>query len=61
MHPWRAGQDAVLPEALVKKLIASGEAKDPRPYPPPDVLPAAAEEKTPELKPSKPYFTRKRG
>jgi len=40
MHPWRAGQDGVIQDdALAARLVKSGEAQDPRPYPPPDVAP----------------------
>ena len=40
MRPHRRGDDVVVPDSLAKSLIASGEAEDSRPYPPPDVKPA---------------------
>lgn len=58
MRPYRAGQDAVLPDDLADKLLKSGEAKDPRPFPPPDVAPAKPVG-TLTLPKSK-YFTRKK-
>jgi hypothetical protein len=62
MRPWRAGQDAVLPDELADKLVKAGDAKDPRPYPPQDVAPAVPVTARPTLKPARPYFTRnKRG
>lgn len=61
MKPWREGDSAALPDELADKLIKAGEAKDPRPYPPPDVAPAVPVAARPALKPARPYFTRKRG
>jgi len=60
MRPWRGGQDAVIPEALAAKLVASGEAKNSRPFPPPDVAPAIPVGTTEVMRPKR-YFTRKRG
>jgi hypothetical protein len=59
MRPWRAGDDAVLPDELAEKLLKLGEAQDPRPYPPSDVAPAAPRE-TLSLKKKPGYFTRKK-
>ncbi len=39
MRPWQAGADAVLPDAIAEKLVADGDAKDLRPFPPADVVP----------------------
>lgn len=61
MHPWRGGQDAVLPDDLAAKVIASGEASDPRPYPPPDVAPAVPVGTKTLTLPRRGYQTRKRG
>ena len=58
MRPWSSGQDAVLPDELAEKLIADGDAKNPRPFPPPDVAPA---QKVEAVMQPKRYFTRKRG
>lgn len=60
LHPWREGQDAVLPDELATQVLKSGEATDPRPFPPPDVAPAVPVGKTLTL-PRKGYLTRKRG
>ena len=61
MRPWRAGQDAVLSDELAEKLIKSGEAENPRPYPPADVTAPRKEDRpTIHLPRAKPYFTRKR-
>lgn len=41
LRPYRAGDSATFQDAsLAAKLVASGEAKDLRPYPPVDVAPA---------------------
>lgn len=58
MRPWQKGQDVVLPPAIAEKLIANGEAENPRPYPPPDVAPAVPVGVAPQ---PKRYMTRKRG
>jgi hypothetical protein len=60
MKPYRAGQDAVLPDEVAAKLIASGAASNPRPFPPPDVAPAIPVDGKPILKLARPYFTRKK-
>ncbi len=60
MRPWRAGQDAVLPDDLADKLVKAGDAQNPRPYPPQDVAPAVpVGTETLTLKRPRPYFTRK--
>ncbi len=59
MRPWRSGQDAVLPDEIAAKLVDSGEAKDPRPFPPPDMAPNNPVRDA-QLQPKR-YFTRKRG
>lgn len=61
MRPHRAGDDRVLPDELAAALIASGDARDSRPFPPPDVAPAVAvgEVKRPVLSAKQRYFTRK--
>jgi hypothetical protein len=61
MRPWRAGQDAVLPDDVAAKLIASGEATNQRPFPPPDVAPAIPVDGKPTLKLARPHFIRKKG
>ena len=58
MRPWQSGADAVLPDELAAKLVADGDAKNPRPYPPPDVAPAIP---IGEIVKPKRYMTRKRG
>jgi hypothetical protein len=58
MKPWNCGQDAVLPDEVASRLVASGEAANPRPYPPPDVRPPE-----PRIEPRRAprgYLTRKR-
>lgn len=60
MRPQRAGEDMVLPDDIAAKVIASGEAKNPRPFPPPDVAPVVPVGKTLTL-PRRGYLTRKRG
>lgn len=59
MRPWQKGEDAVLPDALAAKVIASGEAKDSRPFPPPDVAPAVPVG-IEIVRPRRGYLTRKR-
>jgi hypothetical protein len=62
MRPWRAGQDAVVPDEVADKLVEAGDATDPRPYPPEDVAPAVpVGSGTLTLKRPRGYFTRKRG
>lgn len=39
MRPYAKGQDAVLPDDVAAKLLQEGDAKNPRPFPPPDVAP----------------------
>lgn len=40
LHPWRKGQDAVIAsDTLAAQLVKSGDAENPRPFPPPDVAP----------------------
>lgn len=39
MRPWQKGADAVLPDSDADRLVASGEATNPRPFPPQDVIP----------------------
>jgi len=39
LRPWHKGQDAVLPDDLAERLLKSGEATNPRPFPPADVAP----------------------
>ena len=57
----RAGDDIVVPDEVAAKLVKEQLAKDPRPYPPPDVAPAVPVGEQPKLKRAPPYFTRKRG
>jgi len=57
MRPWQKGQDAVLPDDIARKVLASGEAENPRPFPPQDVAPAGA---VPPTR-GRGYSTRKRG
>jgi hypothetical protein len=61
LRPWRAGQDAVVPDDVAAKLLASGDATDSRPYPPADVAPSTPVGGRPILKLKRPrsYFTRK--
>jgi hypothetical protein len=59
MRPWQKGQDAVIPDELAAKVVASGEAENPRPFPPEDVAPAAPVAAPPA--PARRYITRKRG
>lgn len=63
MAPWQKGQDAALPDSVADRLVKSGEAEDPRPFPPQDIKPpadplvlSAEEQKT---RPSRRYLTRK--
>jgi hypothetical protein len=39
LKPWRRGDDAILPDELADKLVASGEGINPRPFNPkePDI------------------------
>lgn len=60
LRPWQNGQDAVLPDELAAKLIKSGEAKDSRPFPPPDVAPRIPVEAAPLPPVRGRYMTRKR-
>lgn len=55
----RAGEDIVIPDDMATKLIASKEAENARPYPPPDVAPAVAVGTA--ARPRRNYLTRKRG
>jgi len=44
LSPWRKGQDAVIAsDAFAVALVKSGDAEDPRPFPPPDVAPIVHE------------------
>jgi hypothetical protein len=63
MRPWRAGQDAVVPDAIADMLIKSNEASNPRPFPPPDVAPRVAVGERPVLTLKRPraYYTRGKG
>lgn len=63
MRPWRAGQDAVVPESMVDELLKAGAIENVRPFPPPDVAPAVKDlnPERPALRRPRPYFTRKRG
>lgn len=38
MHPWRKGDDAVVPDALAEQLVSKNEAEGVRPFPPLDVV-----------------------
>jgi len=42
LRPFMAGDPAVLPDEMAERLINDGEAKDSRPFPPPDVAPRVA-------------------
>lgn len=55
----RAGEDIVIPDDMATKLIASKEAVDPRPFPPPDVAPTVPVGIV--ARPRRNYLTRKRG
>lgn len=59
MKPWSCGQDVVLPDEVAARLVASGEATNPRPYPPPDVRPS--ESKALPRRGPRGYLTRARG
>jgi len=60
MRPWRKGDTPVLLEELVAKLLKSGEAVDPRPYPPQEnAAPAKGTELPLKLPPGR-YLTRKK-
>ena len=62
MRPYAKGQDAVLPDDLAAKLLKDGEAKNPRPFPPPDVAPPKDRVATPIPPVKSRYMTRnKRG
>lgn len=39
MKPWRAGESYAVPDEMAQRLVKSGEAKDERTFPPPDVSP----------------------
>ncbi len=53
MRPWRAGDRPVIPDAVAERLVANGDATDPRPFPPEDVA-------GPQIRPPKGrYLTRK--
>lgn len=61
MAPHKAGESRVLPDPVADRLVASGEASDPRPFPPADVAPATAVgDAAPPRKPGKFYQTRAR-
>jgi hypothetical protein len=60
MRPWQKGQEAVLPDALAAKVVASGEATDPRPFPPQDVAPTRPVGTPTEQPQRKRYFTRRK-
>lgn len=38
MHPWRSGDDGVVPDALAEQLLKDKEVDNVRPYPPKDVV-----------------------
>ena len=53
LRPWRAGDSPVLQDDVARKLVETGEATNPRPWPPGAVEAAQAAEK-----PHGRYFTR---
>jgi len=38
MKPFRANEDRVLPDDVADQAVAAGDARDPRPFPPADVV-----------------------
>lgn len=66
LRPWRKGDSATVADALAAQMIEKGEAKDPRPFPPPDVAPGsgapsqAPVDQKPVLSRPRDYFTRDR-
>jgi hypothetical protein len=43
MRPWHAGATPIVPDDLADRLVAAGDARDPRPFPPPPEGPALAQ------------------
>jgi hypothetical protein len=61
LRPWRRGDDVPVPDDLADKLVASGEAINPRPYPAPHPLadqPMMTTPLRPEAKPRRRYVTK---
>ena len=55
LRPWRAGDSALVPDAVADAMVGAGEAHNARPFPPP----AEASAQVPE-RPRGSYLTRKR-
>ena len=62
LRPWRKGDNVPVPDDLADRLVASGEAVNPRPFPTPE--PSIADREIvrppfqPETKPRKRYLTK---
>lgn len=63
MRPWRKGEDAVLPDEMVTRLLKEGAVDNPRPFPPPDVVPSVPVSNSPAEppRPKRLFLNRKRG
>lgn len=61
LRPWRAGEDAFLPDEVAARLIESGDAKHMRPFPPGSGSEAPAHESVPDGERPRPrrYMTRR--
>lgn len=64
LRPWRQGDSVPLPDDLADRLVASGEARNPRPWPPREPSLASLPMLTTPLRPAeaaprrKTYLTR---